>query len=74
MVCAVAGTTTTRSAVWPSVVCGIGDDSSHSDRCTGSEASAENVTAPTNFVASSVSTGVTWMPASTSRRQTSTAL
>ena len=43
-------------------------------RCTGSEARAEKVTAPTKRVASSVSTGVTWTPASTSRRQTSTAL
>ncbi len=72
--CAVAGTTTTRSAACPSRVCGMGDDSSHSDLWAGSDASAENVTAPTKRVASSVSTGVTWMPASTRRRQTSTAL
>ena len=53
---------------------GIGEASSHRDRCTGSEARAEKVTAPTKRVASSVSTGVTCTPASTSCRQTSTAL
>ncbi len=42
--------------------------------CTGSDASAENVTSPTNRVASSVRTGATCTPASTSRRHTSTAL
>jgi hypothetical protein len=52
MRCAVAGTTTMRSALCPSRVCGIGELSSHSDVCTGSEASAENVTAPTKRVAS----------------------
>ena len=41
----------------PSRVCGIGEASSHSDRCTGSEARAEKVTAPTKRVASSVRTG-----------------
>ena len=35
---------------------------------------AENVVAPTNRWAPSVITGATWAPASTSRRQTSTAL
>ena len=34
------GTTTTRSADWPSRVCGMGSASSHSEVCTGSEASA----------------------------------
>ena len=41
------GTTTTRSAPWPSRVCGIGSASSNSDVWTGSDASAENVTSPT---------------------------
>src|SRR5262245_7212809 len=39
-----------------------------------SEASAENVSAPTKRNASAVRTGATYPPASTSRRQTSTAL
>ena len=55
-------------AVW-----GIGEPRP-TETLRGSEASAENVTAPTKRVASSVSTGSTWTPASTSRRQTSTAL
>ena len=58
----------------PSLVWGMGEASSHSVRCTGSEARAEKVTSPTKRVASSVSTGATWTPASTRRRQTSTAL
>ena len=68
------GTTTTRSADWPSRVCGIGSASSNSDVRTGSEASAENVVAPTKRSAPSVRTGTTWAPASTRRRQTSIAL
>ena len=67
-----AGATTTRSADWPSRVCGMVP--SHRLVWTGSEARAEKVTAPTKRVASSVSTGTTCAPASTSRRQTSTAL
>ena len=47
---AVAGQTTTRSADCPSRVCGIGSASSNSDVCTGSEASAEKVVAPTKRV------------------------
>ena len=63
-----------RSALWPSRVCGIGSGPSNSDVRAGSDASAENVSAPTKRCASSVSTGATCTPASTSRRQTSTAL
>ena len=69
-----AGTTTIRSAFCPRRVWGMGEASSHNDVCAGSEARAENVTAPTKRVASRVSTGITWAPASTSWRQTSTAL
>ncbi len=69
-----AGATTTRSACWPSVVCGIGSASSNNDVRTGSDASAENVVAPTNRWAPAVRTGVTQAPASTRRRQTSMAL
>ena len=71
---AVAGATRMTSADRPRRVCGIGSASDHSESCTGSDASAENVTAPTKRVASAVSTGATWAPASTSRRHTSTAL
>ena len=71
---AVAGATTTRSALWPSRVCGIGSGPSNSEVRAGSDASAENVSAPTNRCASSVRTGATCTPASTSRRHTSTAL
>ena len=46
----------------------------HNESCAGSEANAEKVTAPTKRVASWVRTGVTCTPASTRRRQTSTAL
>ena len=53
---------------------GWGRRSSHSEVCTGSEASAEKVVSPTKRVAPSVRTGATWAPASTRRRQTSTAL
>ena len=49
-------------------------DDVHSDVRTGSEASADRVTAPTKRSASAVITGTTWAPASTSRRHTSTAL
>ena len=58
----------------PSRVCGIGVSSSHREVCAGSEASAEKVTAPTKRVASLVRTGITWAPASTRSRHTSTAL
>ena len=71
---AVAGATTTTSAVWPSRVCGMGWWSSNSDVRAGSEARAEKVVRPTKRVAPSVSTGSTWAPASTRRRHTSTAL
>ena len=71
---AVAGATITRSAPWPSRVCGMGSGESNSDVRAGSDASAENVSAPTKRRASSVSTGATWAPPSTSRRQTSIAL
>ena len=54
---AVAGATTIRSARRPRLVCGIGSPESHSEMRAGSEASAENVRAPTNRVASGVSTG-----------------
>ena len=47
---------------------------SHSDVRAGSDASAEKVRAPTKRGASWVRTGLTWAPASTSRRHTSTAL
>ena len=56
---AVAGATTTRSAVWPRRVCGIGSGPPKSDVRAGSDASAEKVSAPTNRWASSVSTGIT---------------
>ena len=49
-------------------------DDVHSDVRTGSDASADRVTAPTKRSASAVITGTTWAPASTSRRHTSTAL
>ena len=71
---AVAGATTTRSAHWPSRVCGIGSASSNSEVRARSDASAENVVGPTKRVAPRVSTGTTWAPASTRRRQTSIAL
>jgi len=71
---AVAGATTTRSARWPRWVWGMGSASDHRLVRTGSEANAEKVTSPTNRVASAVSTGTTWTPASTRRRHTSTAL
>ena len=69
-----AGATTTRSARWPSRVWGMADASSHRLICAGSEPRASKVARPTNRVARSVSTGATCTPASTSRRQTSTAL
>ena len=69
-----AGATTTRSADWPSRVCGMGSASSNSEVRTGSEARAENVVSPTKRVAPRVITGTTWAPASTSRRHTSIAL
>ena len=71
---AVAGATTMRSARRPRRVCGIGSGPSKSWERAGSEASAENVRAPTKRCASAVRTGATWAPASTSWRQTSTAL
>ena len=71
---AVAGATTTRSADWPSFVCGIASGASNNDVRAGSEASAEKVTSPTKRSASAVRTGATCADASTSRRQTSTAL
>ncbi len=71
---AVAGATMMRSAPWPSRVCGMGSGPSNKDVRAGSDASAENVSAPMNRCASSVRIGATWMPASTSRRHTSTAL
>ncbi len=52
----------------------MGDASSHNEVWTGSDARAEKVVAPTKWVAPSVSTGATWAPASTRRRQTSMAL
>ena len=52
----------------------MGDSSSHSEVCTGSEASAEKVVVPTKCNAPSVRTGETWAPPSTKRRQTSIAL
>ena len=52
----------------------MGLSSSHSEDCTGSEASAEKVVSPTKRRAPAVMTGTTWAPASTSRRHTSTAL
>ena len=71
---AVAGATTTASADWPSRVCGMGSSSLNSEVWARSEASAENVASPTNRVAPRVSTGITYAPRSTSRRQTSMAL
>src|SRR5271165_7296703 len=63
-----------RSAACPSRVWGSTMAPSHRPICAGSEAKASKVTLPTNRVARSVRTGATWMPASTSRRQISTAL
>ena len=75
MIRAVAGATTTRSAPWPSLVCGIGVvGSSQSSVCTGSQASALSVVRPMKCSAPAVITGTTWAPASTSRRHTSIAL
>jgi hypothetical protein len=71
---AVAGATSTRSADCPSRVWGMGSGPSKREVRAGSEARAEKVSGPTKRVASSVRTGATWAPASTSRRQTSTAL
>jgi len=71
---AVAGATSTRSAVWPRCVCGIGCRSSHRLVQAGSEPSASKVVRPTKWSEPSVSTGITWAPASTRRRHTSTAL
>ena len=78
---AVAGATITRSACWPRWVCGIGSGPVPPHRQplkrlvrAGSDARAEKVSAPTNSSAPAVSTGETNAPASTSRRQTSTAL
>ena len=48
--------------------------SSHRLVCTGSLASADRVVMPRKCSAPLVITGTTWAPASTSRRQTSTAL
>jgi hypothetical protein len=70
----VAGATTMRSADWPSRVCGMAETSSHTVVWVGSEPRASKVARPTNRVARSVSTGATCTPASTSRRQISTAL
>ena len=74
MMRAVAGATITRSACWPSRVCGIGIGPSHSAVCTGSLASALSVVRPMKCSAPLVITGATCAPASTRRRQTSTAL
>src|ERR1022692_446280 len=52
----------------------MGEASSKRLLWAGSEPSAENVVLPTKRSASGVSTGATCTPASTSRRQTSTAL
>ena len=72
---AVAGHTTTTSALWPSAVCGIdASEESHSDVTAGADARAENVVSPTIRRAPPVSTGVTCAPSATSRRHTSTAL
>ncbi len=72
---AVAGATSTRSALWPSVVCGIGVSGSSQRRVlTGSLASADSVAAPRKRSAPLVITGITCAPASTSRRVISTAL
>ena len=71
---AVAGATSTRSAVWPRWVCGIGWGSSHSDVHARSEPRASKVVRPTKWSAPSVRTGTTWAPASTRRRHSSTAL
>ncbi len=71
---AVAGTTSTRSADCPSFVCGIGVSSSHKLVCTGSLASADSVVMPRKCSAPLVITGMTCAPASTNRRQISTAL
>src|SRR5204862_7704457 len=66
--------TSMRSAVWPSRVCGMACSSSHNDVCAFSDPSASNVVRPTNSSAPCVNTGMTYAPASTSRRHTSTAL
>jgi len=63
-----------RSALCPSRVCGIGVGPSHRLVCTGSLARALNVVRPTNRSAASVITGMTYAPASISRRHSSTAL
>ena len=65
---------TTRSAAWPSRVCGIGSPSSHSDVCAGSEASAENVVSPTKRCGVVGHDRDDVGPGSTRRRHTSTAL
>ena len=75
MIRAVAGATSTRSADWPSLVCGIGvSGSSHKRVLTGSLASADNVVTPMKRSAPAVITGMTCAPASTRRRDTSIAL
>ena len=52
----------------------MGSGPSHRELRTGSEASADSVTGPTNRVAPRVITGLTKAPASIRRRHTSTAL
>ena len=69
-----AGATTTRSARWPRVVCGLGSGLSHNEVRAGSEARAEKVVVVTKCSESGVRTGETKAPASTRRRQTSIAL
>ncbi len=46
---AVAGATTIKSALWPRRVCGLGSPLSYSEVSAGSEATAENVAAPTKL-------------------------
>ena len=53
---AVAGATTTRSAVWPILTCGTAGTSENTPVATGWPDSASKVAAPTKFSAASVGT------------------
>ena len=71
---AVAGATTTRSAVWPIRTCGTSCTDDQTSSATGLPDSAAQVGAPTNRSAASVGTTVTSWPDSVSRRSSSHAL
>src|SRR5215468_3160655 len=71
---AVAGATSTRSAVWPSRTWGTSATSLHTSAATGSPDSAAQVGSPTKRSASGVGMTLTRWPASLSSRSSSQAL